>query len=41
MLMHKLLHRKETKGGTADMGRKMKITNDEADRADQRARTQQ
>ena len=41
MLMHKLLHRKETKGGTADMGRKMKITQDASDRADQRARTEE
>ena len=28
------------KGGTGKVGRKMKITNDEADRADQRARTE-
>lgn len=40
MLIYKLFLWKEMKGGTGKVGRKMKITNDEADRADQRARTE-
>ncbi len=40
MLIYKLFLWKDMKGGTGKVGRKMKITNDEADRADQRARTE-